>query len=137
MPKFSQQSFSRLSTCHIDLQTLFYEVVKHFDCTILVGFRNEEDQNKAYHEGNSRLKWPNSKHNQQPSLAVDVAPYPLPDWRKKEDFIYFCGYVMGVAKRLKEEGKITHSIRWGGDFNRNQRVSDSVIGDFLHFEIDN
>ena len=46
MPKFSQDSFSKLSTCHPDLQVLFYEVIKYYDCTILEGYRNQVDQDK-------------------------------------------------------------------------------------------
>ena len=79
MPRFSQESFSKLSTCHQDLQILFYEVIKSFDCTILEGYRNEQDQEKAFKEGNSKLHWPNGKHNSSPSRAVDVSPYPI-DW---------------------------------------------------------
>ena len=77
MPKFSQASFSKLATCHIDLQCLFYEVIKYFDCTILEGYRNEVDQDKAFASGHTKLHWPNGKHNRNPSMAVDVTPYPV------------------------------------------------------------
>jgi len=135
MPKFSARSFTKLSTCHIDLQVLFYEVVKTFDCTILQGYRNEADQNAALAAGKSKLAYPKSKHNFKPSLAVDVVPYPLPDWSKVVDFVYFGGYVMGIAQMLFDSGKMTHRIRFGGDFNRNQRISDSSFYDCVHFEI--
>ena len=75
MPKYSTISKSRLVTCHQDLQTLFNEVIKYYDCTIVYGHRGEIAQNQAYAEGKSQLKWPNSKHNKWPSLAVDAAPY--------------------------------------------------------------
>ena len=77
MPKFSQSSFSKLSTCHPDLQALFYEVIKFFDCTILEGYRNEADQESAFAKGNSKLHYPHGKHNANPSMAVDVTPYPI------------------------------------------------------------
>ena len=135
MPKFSQLSFSRLSTCHPDLQVLFYEVVRHFDCTILEGHRNQADQDAAFNRGASKLRWPNGNHNRSPSLAVDVAPYPFPGWTKTNDFIYFGGYVMGVAQLLRDQGKMTHAIRYGGDWSKNQRVSDERFTDAVHFEI--
>ena len=135
MPKFSQASFSKLSTCHIDLQVLFFEVIKNVDCTILEGHRGQEDQDKAYLEGRSKLKWPEGKHNHVPSLAVDVAPYPLPKWDNVNDFIYFAGYVMGIAQKLFDDGKITHKIRCGNDWNKNFRVSDERFIDAVHFEI--
>ncbi len=106
MPKFSQDSFSKLSTCEHDLQVLFFEVIRTFDCAILEGYRNEADQEKSFKDGNSKLHFPNGKHNNQPSHAVDVAPYPI-DWKDTKRFYWFAGFVLGVAVRLKEEGKMT------------------------------
>jgi peptidoglycan L-alanyl-D-glutamate endopeptidase CwlK len=134
MPKFSQQSFSKLSTCHLDLQTLFYEVVRTFDCTVIEGHRNEEDQNIAYADGNSKLQWPNGKHNSQPSNAVDVAPFPI-DWQNTLRFYWFAGYVLGVASRLKEENKISHAIRWGGNWEGGTILNRQQLYDLVHFEL--
>lgn len=135
MPYFSQLSKERLHTCDPELQLLFTIVIKSFDCSILCGYRSKEDQDKAFEEETSKLEWPNSKHNSTPSQAVDVCPYPVPDWSKPQDFIYFGGYVMGVANMLKFNKLMTHSIRYGGDFNSNDRVTDSTFGDFCHFEL--
>ena len=134
MPMFSQESFSKLSTCHIDLQAIFFEVVKSFDCTVLVGHRGEEDQHNAFLDHKSKLDWPHGKHNAQPSNAVDMAPYPV-DWANTREFIYFAGFVMGVAAKLKEEGKIAHSLRWGGDWNTSPILHDQAFNDFCHFEL--
>ena len=134
MPKFSQDSFSKLSTCHIDLQAIFYEVIKSFDCKILEGHRNQEDQDRYYEEGKSRHKWPHGKHNYQPSMAVDVAPYPV-DWNNLKRFYWFGGYVMGIAQRLKDEGKITHSLRYGGDWDSDKDINDQSFNDLVHFEL--
>jgi len=79
-----------LSTVHTDLQDVFLEVIKHIDCTILCGHRDEEEQNNAFHEGKSKLKYPQSDHNKAPSLALDGAPYPI-DWRNTKRFYYFAG----------------------------------------------
>jgi peptidoglycan L-alanyl-D-glutamate endopeptidase CwlK len=135
MPKFSQTSFNRLSTCHIDLQVIFYEIVRYFDCTILEGHRNEADQEKAFAAGNTKLHYPHGKHNQNPSMAVDVAPWPIPDWSKTSDFAYFGGFVMGIAQRLFDEGKISHKVRYGGDWSINNRLSDESFKDLVHFEL--
>lgn len=135
MPKFSLKSKSHLQTCHSDLQVLFNEVIKSWDCLILEGHRGKAAQDKAVREGNSKTPWPTSKHNKAPSLAVDVAPYPLPDWKKQSDFVYFAGFVQGIARKLYDENKIKHLIRYGGDFNKNHRISDSTFFDLVHFEI--
>ncbi len=77
MPIFSQRSKAKLNTCDEMLQKVFNEVIRHFDCTILCGYRNEAEQNDAYFDGRSNLKFPNSMHNRVPSLAIDAAPYPI------------------------------------------------------------
>ena len=81
MPQFGRRSKEQLSSCHADLQKLFNEVIKHYDCTILEGHRSNEDQLKAFNAGKSRIK-SGGKHNQLPSLAADVAPWPI-DWSDK------------------------------------------------------
>jgi peptidoglycan L-alanyl-D-glutamate endopeptidase CwlK len=135
MPKFSQSSFSKLSTCHPDLQVLFYEIIKYFDCTILEGYRNEEDQEKAFRTGNTKLHYPHGNHNKTPSLAVDVAPYPI-NFSDTKLSLWFGGYVMGIAQRLKEEGKMTHSVRWGGSWDGlGKLVRAGQLNDANHFEL--
>ena len=138
MPKFSQTSFSRLSTCHIELQTLFYEIIRTYDCTILQGFRNEADQHAAFLSGASQKDWPHGKHNSNPSMAVDVLPYPVSLSESPANLCriyHFCGFVLGTAQRLKEEGKMTYSIRWGGDWDGDRDFKDQNFNDLAHFEL--
>ena len=79
MYKFSKISEERLGTCHDDIQ----RVVKSFmakqvmDFSVLCGYRGEDDQDKAFRDGHSKLKWPQSHHNVWRSLAVDLAAYPI------------------------------------------------------------
>ena len=128
MPRFGRRSINRLKTCDQKLQELFYEVVKHFDCSIIEGNRGEERQNKAYADGKSKVKYPNGKHNKFPSVAVDVAPYPI-DWSDRDRFHYFGGFVLGVAKQMGM------NIRWGGDWNQDTETKDNKFDDLVHFEI--
>ena len=128
MPRFGSRSINRLKTCDQKLQELFYEVVKHFDCSIIEGNRGEERQNKAYADGKSKVKYPNGKHNKFPSVAVDVAPYPI-DWTDRDRFHYFGGFVLGVAKEMGM------NIRWGGDWNQDTETKDNKFDDLVHFEI--
>lgn len=134
MPQFSAISKFRLATCHPDLITIFNEVINHFDCIILEGYRNQADQEKAFQDKKTKLHYPFGKHNQKPSLAVDAAPVPL-DWNNPLQFYYFAGFVKGIAKKLLENGKITHDIRYGGDFNMNNLVADESFRDLPHFEL--
>lgn len=134
MPHFSDQSRQRLNSCHEDLITLFNEVVQTFDCTILCGHRGEKEQNEHYEAGRSKVKYPHSKHNLNPSMAVDVAPYPI-DWADTNTFYLFGGYVLGIAQQLHQVGAMQHRLRWGGDWDSDNDTSDQRFNDLLHFEL--
>ena len=129
MPTFSSRSNAILSTCHPELQILFKEVVKEYDCSVLCGFRGEADQDKAFDEGKSKAKYPWSKHNKLPSIAVDVVPYPI-DWEDMRRFYHFIGYVMSIANRLGL--KVRSGGDWDGDFN----FKDQNFHDLPHWELE-
>ena len=128
MAKFSENSHRRLDECHPDLIRLFNEVIKHVDCSILCGHRGEADQQEAYLSGKSKLQWPKSKHNQTPSLAVDVMPYPI-DWFDNPRILHFVGFVRGMAKAMDIP------IRSGADWNGNFDLKDKNFYDLPHFEL--
>lgn len=128
MYRFGKTSKRRLTTCHTDLQRLFNEVIKYYDCSILCGYRSEEKQNEAYSEGRSTVEWPNSKHNVYPSIAVDVAPYPI-DWDELRRFYMFVGIVRGVAAMMGI------NIRCGADWDGDMEVKDQNFHDLPHVEL--
>ncbi len=143
MSQFSEASLKQLSTCHKDLQTLFNEVIKYFDCKIPEGFRDEAAQNKAFAEGKSKLKWPHGNHNQSPSMALDAYPCPI-DLHPKEKrdieiykwkMCYFAGQVKAIARVLKEQGKIAHDVVWGCDWDDDNDLKEHSFFDFPHFEL--
>ena len=128
MPALSRQSLDRLSTCHEKLQELIYQVSKDFDLTVLCGHRDKLEQDKAVLEGRSKVQYPNSKHNQLPSLAVDIAPYPI-DWNDVRRFYYLIGYIKGIANKLGIK------IRVGADWNGNGEIKDQNFHDLPHIEL--
>lgn len=136
MYQYSAISKTRLDTCHGDLKILFNHIILNRDCSIICGHREEEDQNKAFEEGRSKVQWPNSKHNLIPSLAVDVAPYEKThiDWGKLQG-AEFAGYVIGVADTLYRSGVMKHKIRRGADWDNDYDVDDTTFWDANHFEI--
>ena len=99
MPKFSVASLTNLETCHNDLIRLFMRVIEGWDCAVICGHRGEAAQNEAFAKGTSKLRWPDSLHNQLPSLAVDVVPTDITplDWEDIEHFKRFRSFVLGVA----------------------------------------
>lgn len=127
MPYYNEISKKRLKECHMDLQVIFFEVIKHFDCSILKGHRGKEEQNNLFLEKKTQLKWPDSHHNSVPSNAVDVAPYPI-DWDDRERFTLFAGMVLGIAAMMKID------ILWGGDWDDDTKVDDNRFDDLPHFQ---
>jgi len=109
MPSFSIKSKTRLKTANEDLQILFNEVIKHYDCVVLCGHRTKQEQEIAFKNKHSKVHFPHSKHNTMPSNAVDIVPYPV-DWNNKNRFYEFAGFVKGVASQLGIQ------LKWGGDF---------------------
>ena len=128
MPKFGKKSKENLSTCHEDLQKVFNEVIKHVDCSVLEGHRDEKRQEKLFSEGKTKVHYPMGRHNTKPSRAVDVVPFPV-DWKARDRFHLFSGYVIGMARGMGI------SLRWGGDWNMNFNVDDNKFDDFPHFEL--
>lgn len=134
MPKFSTSSKIKLKECHQDLQELFGEVIKSFDCRVTEGYRGPIDQHAAFSSGKSKVDWPESLHNKQPSRAIDVYPFPI-DLQDIKRLYFFAGFVLGIADQLRSYGLISHAIRWGGDWNRDTEVKDNKFNDLCHFEL--
>ena len=130
MPKFSKKSAEKLSQLDTDLQKVLQVAIEHGpDFTILTGHRTEAAQEEAFRKGNSKVHWPNGKHNSNPSTAVDLAPYPI-DWKNINRFRRLCSYIQGVAAAMGVE------LRWGGDWDRDWSEQDEKgLRDFGHLEI--
>ena len=124
MFKYSKTSLKRLLTCHKDLQVLLSEALKNspFDISILCGYRSKKEQNDAYNTGNSQLKYPHSKHNSNPSIAVDIAPYPI-DWDDINRFVILSEHIKKTADDLGI------NVQWGGDWKN--------FKDYPHWELKN
>ncbi len=121
---FGPKSRERLSSCHEDLKRLMEAAISHPDCpmdfSILTGHRGQRDQDAAFARGASNLRFPQSKHNRRPSLAVDIAPWPL-DWNDIEAFVRLGAHI----KRVGAEIGVT--VEWGGDWRR--------FKDYPHYEL--
>jgi len=128
MAKFSEKSLKRLESVQPLLRKVFLEVVKHFDCTVVCGYRDRTAQELAFETGKSKAHFGESPHNFVPALAVDVVPYPV-DWLDLERMQYFAGYVMATAQQMGID------LRWGGDWDDDTHLSDNRFDDLPHFEL--
>jgi hypothetical protein len=128
MPRFGTRSRNALHSCDERLKKVFNEVIKTVDCAVLEGHRDKVKQNKYYKEGKTKLQYPLGRHNELPSRACDVVPYPI-DWNDRERFHLFAGFVLGIAKSMGI------NLRWGGDWDQDWEVNDNKFDDFPHFEL--
>lgn len=160
MAEFSARSWSQLRTCEEVLQVFFSDVVSDYDCTVLEGKRDEEQQRRNVERRVSRTL--NSKHVYplgDPSRAVDVAPYPL-EWPRlrrmldeltdsvlegkprhmirklvvdfAKDLARFYYFGGYVLGRASEQDL---DLRWGGDWDGDRDVHDQSFDDLVHFEL--
>ena len=128
MYKFSQRSLDNLATCHPDLQKIAEKLITIWDCAVICGHRTKEDQEKSFHDGNSKLEWPDSPHNSFPSMAMDIVPYPI-DWKDTDRFFFQAGLVKGIAESMGIK------IRWGNDWHDDNIFTNDTFHDYPHFEL--
>ncbi len=109
-------SLDRLKQCDPRLIKLLLRVDEIYPIHVICGHRSEADQNKAYDENKSKLKFPESKHNKKPSLAVDAVPDPdrspkTISWTDLDAFEVMCLSIEAIAE---DQGI---KIRLGRDFS--------------------
>jgi len=154
MPQFGKKSETNLSMVHYVLADLCQYVVSNFDITILTGHRNEADQNAAHESGASSKQWPNSKHNSMPSMAVDAAPYPIPenwgdlegqtlhardlDWKERVKFYEMVAVFRFAWTEMCDRYPLLadqYEIRFGADWDGDGDYRDQKFDDLVHIEI--
>jgi len=154
MPTFGPASRKKLDTIHEILQMLCNRVVKHFDITLLKGHRLEDEQNAAFNSGASTKQWPDSKHNTLPSMAVDAAPWPIPegwgdlkgqtilainlDWKERVKFYQMTTCFRFAWSQLCEENpelSKQYRLRIGDDWDGDGDYRDQNFDDLVHIEI--
>ena len=131
MYSYGLKSTQVLETCHPDLVVFANELIKYVDVSLVFGHRSPELQNSlwrkgrdengdiidikqvvTYKDGYEKL----SKHNSDPSDALDLIPYPS-GWKDESQMYYVGGIAMVVAKQLYELGEISTEIEWGGQWS--------------------
>lgn len=105
-----------------------------FDLTVISGHRGRLAQDRAYALGHSTKQWPDSLHNTEPSIAVDLAPYidGAPDWGEHDGgrrYYIIAGLVFDAFRDYPD-----YYCRWGGDWDRDGDLDDQDFIDLGHFE---
>lgn len=96
----NEVSLNRLKQCHPDLIKIIMGVDAIFPVHVICGARGEKEQNEAFDRGHSKLKFPDSKHNKTPSMAVDIVPGSgkVISWADLKPFEIMCLTVESIAE---------------------------------------
>lgn len=132
---FGKRSLDNLSTCHPALRRVAVRalMLTTQDFTIIEGHRGRAAQEAAYKARASKVRFPNSAHNQQPSCALDVIPYPFKGWNDKNIHAELKEIARAFFAAAKAEGV---SIRWGGNWSSTSvDAPGTKFVDSPHFEL--
>lgn len=136
--EFGARSTKNLETCHEKLQRIARRALAYgiLDFSVIEGHRKTNRQQSLFHAGKTELDGINdlSKHQSDPSEAVDLLPYPgklngVDVW---DDYPRFCRLAGLIQAAAAEEGI---AIRWGGDWDGDGNNADSKFDDFPHYEL--
>ena len=141
MNKWGKKSLRHYQTLDDDLKLLADEVLKVHDCSVLQGYRDKETQDRYFLNGTSSVRYPFSKHNRMPSMAIDLAPYiPGEDPYDMERVLFFAGIVLGIANKLYAEGAMAHKVKWGGTWRYSLDApfafDEDRFFDGVHFQLE-
>jgi len=140
---FGKNSKGKIDTCHADMQLILNTAISISDVDFGVseGNRSIEKQKKYFDQGKSKIDGitKKGKHNYLPSLAADI--YAFVEGKAsyhKETLSYLAGLIHAVAEILLKQGKITHRLRWGGNWDMDGTILiDQSFDDSPHLELVN
>lgn len=139
--QFGKKSLENYLTLHKDLQLILSEAIEisPIDFGVSDGHRPVDVQQQYYKEGKSKCDGIKikSKHNYLPSMAADIYPFinGQASW-SNETLSFLAGLITAVSIRLHKDGKISHLIRWGGNWDMDgEMITDQVFDDRPHLEL--
>ena len=159
MYKFGSRSILCLSSVHLDLQKIAVLAISrtNVDFGIHQGERTIDQQQQYFNNGKSKINpqsYPSPEALAEKAKHITIKDHPKYKLSRAIDIhvsekyngkslawdevhlSYIAGVLISCAKELLNKGEITHSLRWGGDWD-----SDGVIGldhslrDLPHFEL--
>ena len=138
---FGEKSQKAINTCHNDLKLILETAIRLslIDFGVSEGNRSIKKQYEYFKKGLSQIDGitKKGKHNYVPSMAVDY--YGFVNGKLSYDLetlSYLAGMFHAVTEMLLEQGKITHGIRWGGNWDRDGEIlTDQTFDDRPHIEL--
>ena len=131
--KFSPSSTARLLTCDDRLQRVLLAAIEDtpVDFGITCGHRGKVEQDRCCKAGLSKTPWPTSKHNSEPSLAIDFVPFidGKAQWDNREAFRDVAHHILMTADRMGV------GLRWGGTWTSSVNDPLAKFVDMPHIEL--
>lgn len=154
MFSLSGRSRKNIESCHNDLQLVVNESLKYsqVDFTIIEGERTSERQQMLFDTGKSKV----NPKKYSPEILITKGKHITNEFRNESwafDFIvsvpgkpkliydkyhllYLIGVFTSIGKRLYSEGKITHQIRSGANWDMDGELKyDQGFFDAPHIEL--
>lgn len=131
MNKWGNKSLRVRATLDPRLKQIMDDMLQYVDLSLISGYRTKAEQEELFRDGKSKLQWPQSKHNQHPSLAVDFQPHPYPV--NEKELWGALGFMAGMSIILAEKYGV--KIRWGGDWDMDGDLTNNDFDDLFHLEI--
>ena len=124
MIKLGKSSRAKLATCCFEIQDIVNYAADNgdIDFAVICGHRGEKEQEAAFKNGASKAHFGQSGHNQLPSIAVDIIPYPI-DWNDLERFKKLAAWILKCSEKLGIK------LYWGGNWDK--------FPDMPHYSINN
>jgi len=150
MPQFGKKSLENLEHCHEDIKAILGVLIKQYDFSVISGIRTDEEQQELFAQGRSKLDGINRKSKHQGreddegnivSFAVDIMPYAKGtnafsgEEKDARRFYVMMGMVKAIARNLREQNIISHSVRFGMDWDGDDVYDDQTFDDLPHFEL--
>lgn len=151
---FGSRSQGNIDTMVDDLQLVFNESLKNstVDFGISQGARSKEQQQQYFDEGKSKIDPSKYTDEKLVAIAKHVTTDGTPKSRAGDVFAYvkgkpslafdqryLCfigGVIIATSRMLYREGKISHLIRWGANWDKDgEIITDQSFQDLPHFEI--
>lgn len=136
------KSIERLRGVHPNLVRVVYRAIEisTVDFTVTEGVRTKEKQAELYAHGRTApgpiVTWTmNSKHVLQEDgfgHAVDVPPYPISWESTPENLARFDAVAAAMLEAAKQ---LNVKIRWGGNWDGDDRPHEKGESDGPHFEL--
>ena len=132
--KFGRKSVMNYAQLSPELKRIAARALDYgiIDFSIDCAYRSKAEQNRLFNmePPRTKVRWPRSKHNHLPAIAMDLVPYVAgaSSWNH-----YHCSVLAGlVLAAAFEEGV---KLRWGGNWDMDSEpITDQDFQDLVHFE---